>query len=67
MTNTPKLGAGHRPDPPKYGQTAITPGENQGRATIRKTNQFKPAPEILYIREKWVNYYIARENEIHFY
>ena len=52
--------------PPKYGQMAITWGENQGQATIHKANHFKPTPEILYIQKKWVNDYITRENKIHF-
>ena len=42
----------------------------QARNTVGiplQTHQPEPAPEILYIPGQWVNYYIARENEIVFY
>ena len=45
-------------------QTPQEPGETpeHGMASYpSKTHQPEPAPQILYIPEQWVNYYIARE------
>ena len=37
------------------------------RDTPSKRINSNPLPEILYIRETWVNDYITRENKIHFH
>ena len=52
------------------GNTAQRLKPEQARNTAGiplQTHQPEPNPEILYIREQWVNYYIARENKIVFF
>ena len=68
---------GHRPagsgrakishrQPREYPPKAQTGAGRNTAGVPLQTHQPEATLEILYIREQWVNYYIARENEIHF-
>ena len=57
----PKTRSRPQARPAKYGQTAITPGENQGRAAIRQANQLQPTPgDTIYLGKVGESLYSAR-------
>ena len=49
---------------PEYRPKAQTRADPECRRPPSQTHQPEPAPEILYIREQCVNYYITRENKM---